>query len=143
MNEQLIGGYRVAYNPRDALERLQSDREPAMEELWENLYHQGDVDTASYFAVPDLVKAGELSLVGAIEVARHEQHNPQLPDSLKQAYENSLKEALNSNPSTEADCRGYYAIHASVMGHIDLARALELIEVSEVLHEHGLVRIRT
>ena len=46
---QLIGGYRIPYDPSPALERLSIDRDSAMEELWQNLYHQGDVDTASYF----------------------------------------------------------------------------------------------
>ncbi len=56
------GGYGVPYDPEPALKRLSSSHEEAISELWENLYHQGDVGLASYAAVPALVQAGELSL---------------------------------------------------------------------------------
>ena len=91
---ELIGGYRVPYDPNPALERLASDGSQALDELWGNLYHQGDVGSASYAAVPKLVEAGELSLVAAIEVARHEAHNPEVPSSLLHAYEVALAKSL-------------------------------------------------
>ena len=103
----LISGYREQYDPESALSRLTSDREAAINELWVNLYHQGDVDTASYFSVPALVEAGELSLVSAIEVARHEPQNPPIPETLKERYDTALIEALNSNPVTKEQCRGF------------------------------------
>ena len=87
-----------------------------------------------------LVNAGELNLVGAIEVARHDQGNPEIPDSLKEAYETSLSKALTMKPTTEANSRGYYVIHASLAGYKDLARALELMDVQDLLKEHGYAR---
>lgn len=40
---ELMGGYRVPYDPKPALERLASDRCAALDGLWEKLYHQGNV----------------------------------------------------------------------------------------------------
>ena len=133
----LISGYREQYDPEPALSLLASDRETAINELWENLYHQGDVDTASYYSVPALVKAGELSLVAAIEVARHNPQNPPIPEDLKESYETALVEALKSNPETEEECRGLYIIHAISRGNMKLAKAMDLMDVSEILETYG------
>ena len=58
----LKGGYRVPYDPRPALRKLyaQEDVGAAWEDLWQGLYHQGDVGEASYAAVPHLVRIREL-----------------------------------------------------------------------------------
>ena len=98
---------------------------------------RGDVDTASYYSVPALVDAGELSLVAAIEVARHNTQNPPVPDVLKAEYEEALIRALKSEPSSEENCRGLYAIHASVHGMTELARALDLMDVAEIIKTYG------
>ena len=129
----LISGYRKQYDPESALSRLASDRETAIGELWENLYHQRDVDTASYYSVPALVKAGELSLVAAIEVARHEPQNPSIPETLQRSYDAALIDALKSSPKTEEECRGFYVIHAALHGNMKLAKAMDLMDVSEIL----------
>ena len=136
-NSPLISGYREQYDPEPALSRLASDRKAAINELWENLYHQGDVDTASYYSVPALVKAGELSLVSAIEVARHEPQNPPIPEAQKESYDSALIEALKSDPVTEEQCRGFYIIHAAVYGHMKLAKAMDLMDVSEILETYS------
>ena len=129
----LNGGYRIPYDAAPALLKLQTDREVAIEELWENLYHQGDVDLASYAAVPDLVQMGELSLVGAIEVARHEPKNPPLRSSMIEVYSNALESALSQNPEREEDLIGYYVIHSCIAGNLRLAKALNLMDINEVL----------
>lgn len=136
-NMELNGGYGVPYDPWPALGRLNTSRDEALDELWENLYHQGDVGLASYAAVPELVKAGELSLVAAIEVARQNGNNPELPESMAQEYEQGLKDALISIPTDEEQYQGYYAIHASVNGQYRLAKALDLLSVEEILAEYG------
>jgi hypothetical protein len=133
----LISGYREQYDPEPALIRLASDREAAISELWENLYHQGDVDTASYYSTPALVKAGELSLVAAIEVARHEPQNPPIPETLKENYDAALVEALKSHPVTEEEYRGFYIIHAATHGQMKLAKAMDLMDVSEILETYS------
>jgi hypothetical protein len=55
---QLEGGYRVHYDPRPALARLEqgADASQAWSESWQELHHQGDVGTASYAAVPHLLR---------------------------------------------------------------------------------------
>jgi len=52
----LKGGYRRPYDPRPMFADLLSRRSmsKAWEELWQNLYHQGAVDDASYASVPHL-----------------------------------------------------------------------------------------
>jgi hypothetical protein len=47
--EKLLGGYRTAFDPRPALQNLESDVhvKDAWHELWEELHHQGDVGEAS------------------------------------------------------------------------------------------------
>ena len=96
-SKQLNGGYGVPYNPESTLMKLGSFRDEAISELWENLYHQGDVGLASYSAVPALVQAGELSLVSAIEVARSSKTNPELPENMKVEYEKAFKKRLVVN----------------------------------------------
>lgn len=45
----LCGGYRIPYDPGDALTAIRTGggADAAWQELWENLYHQGDVGEAS------------------------------------------------------------------------------------------------
>ena len=50
-------GYRSAYDVRPLLKRFESETDVAdgWEEVWNELHHQGDVDTASYAILPHLV----------------------------------------------------------------------------------------
>lgn len=136
-NLELIGGYGVPYDPFPALKILPASREDAIAELWENLYHQGDVGVASYAAVPTLIEAGELSLVGAIEVARHDERNPDLPVEFAEEYLEALRKALMITPKTAEQFQGYYIIHASTHSQHQLAKALHLFSVEETLDEYG------
>lgn len=135
--KQLKGGYGIPYDTEPALKKLGSSRDEAISELWENLYHQGDVGLASYAAVPALVEAGELSLVAAIEEARNSGSNPELPISLSKKYNLALKKALGSIPKDEEQCLGFYIIHASISGQFRLAKALHLMDIEEVLNEYS------
>jgi hypothetical protein len=72
------------------------ETETAWRELWNELHHQNNVDTASYAAVPALVHIHELrgvpdgntyALATTIELARHNGRNPDLPENLRDAYE--------------------------------------------------------
>ena len=131
------GGYGVPYDPLPALRRLASSPEEAIAELWENLYHQGDVGEASYFAVPALIEAGELSLVAAIEVARQNGRSPAIPESLQESYSAALGKALAVTPKSEEQFQGYYIIHAVLHGQHRLAKALNLLSVEEIVSEYG------
>jgi hypothetical protein len=96
--QQYEGGYRRA--PCDAallLRRLFDDGPtPALwGEIWEELFHQGDVGRASYAAVPHLIDFARRSekldenpfaLVAAIELQRWlNKENPPVPPELEQS----------------------------------------------------------
>ena len=94
----LEGGYRVRYDPRRALRHLESGigAGEAWEELWQGLHHQGDVGTASYAAIPHIVRIHEArgvpdwntyAILGVIDIARREPRNPMVPEWLTDDYE--------------------------------------------------------
>src|SRR5215471_21246368 len=102
----LLGGYRVPYDPRDALRRLQEskDVEDVWRELWNELYHQGDVGHASYAAVPHLVRIHAVrrasdwntyALVATIEEARRGGRNPEIPSDMREAYQSAWRDLIN------------------------------------------------
>ena len=93
----LQGGYRVPYDPRPALQRIETGNAPdlAWDELWEELHHQGDVGEASYAAVPEIVRlimSGQtedwnaFALIATIEEQRGVDGNPPLPAWLVEDY---------------------------------------------------------
>jgi hypothetical protein len=93
----MLGGYRIAYDPRPALQHL-SERpsEQDWSELWNELHHQGDVDVASYASVPLLVEIHHktrslgwnfYAICATIETERHRKTNPPLPQWLQKEYE--------------------------------------------------------
>jgi len=97
----LTGGYRSPYDPRRALQLLESSPLEAWAELWQELYHQGDAGVASYAAVPFLVQSyrqrttpewNTYAIVAAIELARDKPTSPRVPDWLLEAYEKSIAE---------------------------------------------------
>ena len=102
---RLLGGYRIPYDPRKALLALEraDEADSAWEELWTELFHQGDVGEASYAAVPHLVRIhaargvadwNTYALVATIEIARRMGHNPELPASLSDAYQAAWHELV-------------------------------------------------
>jgi hypothetical protein len=105
----LVGGYRLLYDPRPALEAIKNgtDATSAWRELWNGLHHQGSVGDASYASIPVLVEIqnhrGDLgwnlyALASCIEIQRHLKKNPPLPDWLaleyKQAWYDLVEFAL-------------------------------------------------
>lgn len=95
------GGYRIPFDPRPILYRLESgtDIQRCWEELWQELYHQGDVGEVSYAAVPHLVRiyqnSGKIdwniyAIVATIELARNVGKNPDVPQWLRQGYEDAI-----------------------------------------------------
>jgi hypothetical protein len=95
----------------------------AWHELWNELYHEGDVGEASYAAVPHLVRiyatgqgsaSDTYSLVAMIELARHDRRNPDLPEDWSEAYEGAWQEL-------------------AVLGHRDLALTDDPQIVSSIL----------
>ena len=97
----LPGGYRVPYDPRDALRRLEQgkDIEDAWRELWNELYHRGDVGHASHLvrihAVRGALDWNTYALVAAIEEARKDGRNPEIPPDMREAYESAWRDLVN------------------------------------------------
>ena len=150
----LRGGYRLSYDPTKSLRSLEQrgDSAEVWEELWNGLHHQGDVDEASYAAVPALVdiqrRTGSLgwnffALVGTIEVERHRKNNPPVPEWLSDAYRTAWHELLplaleqlNRRPdpltlqsalAVAALSKGWLKMGALLL-HLDKSELDELIE---------------
>src|SRR5258707_15665763 len=101
--EGFKAGYRVLFDPRPLLQKLESGEDSATvwHKLWEELHHQGDVGEGSYASVPHLVriyrKRGVLdwntyAIVAIIELARGRGKNPDLPTWLEADYFSAIRE---------------------------------------------------
>ena len=92
----LLGGRRLPYDPRTALEAWRrGDKENAPAELWDALHHQGDVDSAAYAAAPMIAEiaasaaapdGNAYALLATIEEARVSGRNPPIPAFLEHRY---------------------------------------------------------
>jgi len=98
---QLKGGYRMPFDPRPLLAKIEAGEALAevWHELWGELYHQGDVGDASYAAVPQLVRIyrsrgvidwNTYAIVAIIELARGQGQNPAVPQWLDAEYFDAL-----------------------------------------------------
>ena len=140
------GGYRLPYDASAPLRRFESG-EIVWKELWENLHHQGDVDEASFAAVPHLVRISAISphrdwnlygLVALIEIERHRASNPPIPSWLQQdyalAWRNVADLALH-DLSTSADpytVRSALSVVALARGERKLGALLAHLDSSEI-----------
>lgn len=101
--QELNGSYRVPFDASPRLRELEADSiagAETWEEFWSELHHQGDVDIASYAAVPPLVRIcikhelldwNLFALVATIEECRVFGKNPQLPPWLESDYHSAIK----------------------------------------------------
>jgi len=108
--------------------------------LWSALCHQGDVYSASYAALPHLVRIVDenpdkfrwtlLLLVHAIEVARSEGRGPPVPDDLGDPYQKALARipaiasGLLIGDLTELELRVIMAACASAKGFPSIGEAI-------------------
>jgi hypothetical protein len=97
----LTGGYRIQFDPRPLLAKLETGSETAetWHDLWEELHHQGDVGDASYAAIPHLVRIHQrrgvvdwntYAIVAIIELARTDRENPEIPKWMVDDYFHSI-----------------------------------------------------
>jgi hypothetical protein len=141
---ELTGGYRAPYDPRPVLNKLEANLSDAWHELWEELYHQGDVGEASYATVPFLVdgyqqlappKWNVFALVATIDLARDNPSNPSVPDWLLATYQESIYDLAQiglielRQPNDPDFVRGILSIVALWKGARTYARML--VEFSE------------
>jgi hypothetical protein len=97
------GGYKMPFDPRPLFARLEAglETEAVWSELWNELHHQGDVDEASYAAVPHLVRIYRkravadwniYAMVAIIDLARACGSNPGVPEWLAKDYFGAITE---------------------------------------------------
>ena len=123
---------------RSTAPKRDSEDEPWFS-LWSSLCHQGDVDTASYAAVPHIVQiAGEAKgpvdfsfflLPASVEVARRTGRGPAIPEAYADDYHRAiarLVENVNLHRNEAWDqsmLLSAAAAQAVAKGHIDVAEA--------------------
>jgi hypothetical protein len=99
----LDGGYRMRFDPRLLLMKLESGESSAAiwDSLWDELHHQGDVGEASYASVPHLVRIyrnssriewNTYAIIAIIELARNAGGNPDVPEWLKDDYFSAIRQ---------------------------------------------------
>jgi hypothetical protein len=144
----LEGGYGIPYDPSKILRKLADsaftdDVQHIFDELWENLYHQGDVGTASYLAVTALISIcigkrsfdwNYIGLCVTIENARLRGDNPELPQEYDDLYFGSITKFetyLISNFKSITDKesqRLVLSLLATVNGQPDLGHAIQKLD---------------
>lgn len=108
--------------------------------LWSSLCHQGDVYTASYAAVPHIVKIASSTATpvdfsffqfpAAVEVARRGGRGPEIPEQLGSDYHQALAHlsecvSIHRNDAWDRPMLlSAAAAQAVAKGHIDIAGAL-------------------
>src|SRR5688572_18835133 len=90
---ELRNGYRVTYDARPLVRRFAvgNDLNSCWDEIWDKLHHQGDVDTASYAALPHLIRmSGALkrdwniySYATTISLEAGRERNPAIPNFME------------------------------------------------------------
>jgi hypothetical protein len=143
------GGYRINYDASITLKKLESLTQPSEKiwnELWEELFHQGDVGLASYACVPQLYRIYHEkkwidfqlpNFVSAVEQARNEEHNPVLPKWLEEEYFDALFKVAHycldkGKKLTDKNfTRAMVLLTATLMKEFALARLVETIEVGD------------
>jgi hypothetical protein len=146
----LRAGYRTPIDLRPLLRSLESGDDPGStwHELWQELYHQGDVGEGSFAAVPHLVRIhrqrgvadwNTYALTATIELARGQKGNPDVPDWARDAYDQALRDlvqiGLEELPrcSDQEGVRSILAILAIVYGARTYGRVLIEFTEDEVL----------
>lgn len=151
----LEGGYRTIYDASVPLQLLEMTLNPQevtklLDELWENLHHQGDVGTASYLSVPQLARIArkkhlvDYSLLGLCSVIiqqSHSENNPGLPTIFIDYYQqgiDDLKKFVMENINNITDDTTYtiaLSTLATCSGKIELGKAIMELCDNDVLNE--------
>jgi hypothetical protein len=146
--KELKGGYKSTYDVSVPLRQLEATKDKKeidniYQELWNELHHQGDVDLASYLAVPQLVRIAKkndlfdwnlLALCATIEQQRQLGQNPGLPKLYEQYYQDGLSELKKfiidniASIKDEIAFRSALSALAACNRHVKLSKAI--IEMS-------------
>ena len=153
--QDLEGGYKIPYDASVPLRKLEQANDletikQILEELWNELHHQGDVGLASYLAVPQLVRIGKskdlfdwnlLGLCSVIEQQRHLGDNPTLPPEFQEYYDQgleNLKQFVLDNLNRDLDDTTYItalATFATCTGRTKLGKAIMELEDKDIVDE--------
>jgi hypothetical protein len=153
------GGYRQPYDASVALTKLEkasnkTEIDTILNELWEELHHQGDVGVASYMSVPHLVRialekqltdSNIIALITVIEIERHK-NNPPIPVRHQASYLEAIGKLaamalnnINENWDLETTAWRLAAVAAS-KGQTSIANAISKFDsydmIEEFLEEH-------
>ena len=143
-------GYRSPVDLRPLLRRLELDDDPrsTWREIWEELYHQGDVGEGSFVAIPHLVRIhrkrnavdwNTYAIAATVELARGVGANPDVPQWGRVSYDNALRElgclGLEELPRAgdQEAVRSILAVLAIVHGARTHGRILAEFSEDEVL----------
>ena len=151
---QMKSGYRLPYDARPLLKRFAEGRKPdaCWDELWTELHHQGDVDTASYAVVPHLVEAArgqkrDWNLYGyaaIVHVEAGQRQNPPVPDFLVAGLDRAFAELFElavadlrsgASPMTVRCLLQFLAAYARTP---ELSRAIGDVDLFEAYGERVL-----
>ena len=153
--KKLKGGYRIPYDASIALNKLEvavnkHEIDSVFSELWDELHHQGDVGSASYYSVPHLIRIAKekklhdfnaIGLVTTIEIERHSD-NPNLPVELEEEYlqaiHNDLPELIKQMLNDTWDTTSTTVVLAALAvakGQIKIADAILKMEDENILDE--------
>jgi hypothetical protein len=151
----LKGGYGIPFDSRPALRRLaDGDAAVGWDELWLELYHQGDVGEASYAVLPELIRIHHgratpnwnlYAFAAAVEEARRCGNNPDVPEWLRADYDaawGDLEASALADFSAAAEkelVQSLIAVLALAKGWLSLARLALLTEDEreQILSERG------
>jgi hypothetical protein len=94
------------YDPQAALDAIANGNDvEGYDELWQRLHHQGDLGTAAYAAVPQLVRLMQgakkpdwraYALIATIDERRRARGNPSVPAWLSDAYAAAMRDVVES-----------------------------------------------
>lgn len=141
--QNFTGGYKVPYDASLPLRQLEAasndeDINQVLDELWDELHHQGDVGTASCLAIPQLVRIGLkkqlttwrlIGLIALIEIQRHVSHVT-IPQQYEAEYFGALQQverliAINSSLPWDREYTSCaLAALAASKGQIAMARVI-------------------
>ncbi|MDB5035447.1 MAG: hypothetical protein JWQ98_2688 [Chlorobi bacterium] len=145
--ENLKGAYRMPIDLRPLLRKLAAD-EAAWDELWQELYHQGNVGEAAFIALPHLVRIRReqrrsdwhtFAIAATIELARGVNGNPDVPAWARESYDEGLRDLAHmglaelSNTPDQEHVRSILALLAIVYGARTYGRMLVEFTEDEIL----------
>ncbi len=120
------------YDPTVALKAIVSgDAGEGYDELWQRVHHQGDLGTAAYAVVPELVRLMSnrkepdwraYSLIATIDERRKADGNPPVPGWLQGSYATAMRELIQPalahlrSAEVDEDVRSLLAVLAHAKG---------------------------